>query len=134
MSITKAAQLELMYKQMQWLQEKMETHTDNMSRSSIPAEKTHEIESFEKAVKRGANPAALAQTNASHMQGTVRKSGYSVRVAKEQPAADLTGNSISPEQQLMELNEASTRFYEIEHIHKNALERAAIAATFGGRK
>ena len=134
MSITKSSQLDLMYKQMQWLQEKMETHADNMSRSSIPAEKTRELESFEQAVKRDQNPAGMMQTNANHLQGTGRKSGYAVKVAKDQPATNLSGNSISPEQQLMGLNEASTRFYEMEHIHKNALERAAIAATFGGRK
>ena len=134
MSLTNTPQSKLLFEKMQYAQSKQQTASDNMARAGVAGAKAKEIEPFEKSLKRGGGSSSVVTTNAKHMQGKPEGNGFKVKTAKNQGEPTLTGNSISPEEQLLQLNEASTEFYRLEQVHKNEKERIRMISTIGGPK
>lgn len=134
MALTNTLQGQLLSEKMRYVQEKQRNTSDNLARSGVAGEKTKEIESFSKAIKRSANPASVKRTHSNHLTGSVKSVGFRVRQAKDQPESSLTGNSISAEEQLLALNEAATEFYRLQQIHNSEEKRIKDVLNMGGGK
>lgn len=130
MPIMLSKQPSFQVKRMEYAQQKTASHSENMARSEIPGEETKEIESFSKATRAGEKRVRAPQvrlTNPKHLIANVPKTTYRTRKARHQPEVTLNGNSISPEQQLLGINEASTMHLDANESLRNMATRARLA-------
>tara|TARA_R110002095_G_scaffold169351_2_gene147048 strand:+ start:5936 stop:6340 length:405 start_codon:yes stop_codon:yes gene_type:complete len=134
MALTNTPQAQLLFEKMRHTQARQETTSDNLARSGVAGEKTKEVESFSKSLNRNSKPASIKTTNANHLSGSLKNAGFKVKTSKEQADPSLTGNSISPEEQLLQLNEAGTDFYRLQQIHKSEEERMKTVLNMGNGK
>ncbi len=134
MSLTNTPQAKLLFEKMRHTQARQEVASDNIARSGVAGAKSKEIEKFEKAVKRNTNPSSVKTTHKGHMSGSTKQTGFQVKKSKSDGETTLSGNNISPEEQLLALNEASTDFYRLEQINKNEKARIRIIAGLGNGK
>ena len=134
MSLTNTPQAKLIFEKMRHTQARQETASDNMARSGVAGAKAKEVEKFSTAVRRGTKLSAIKRTNPAHMSGSIKQSSFQIKKSKVQGEPSLTENSISPEEQLLALNEASTDFYRLEQVKKNEKARIRMIATIGGGK
>lgn len=134
MSLTATPQSKLLLEKMRYAQGKQETAADNMARAGVAGEKTKEIEPFKKALMRTTQNASMHTTNSFHMAGSVKEASFKSKIAKEQGSPSLTGNSISPEEQLLKLNEASTEFFRLERLHQSEKNRIKAVLGIGSGK
>lgn len=110
-------QFQLIYDKLNYLGKKSEVHTDNLTRSELPNERAREIEPFK--AKMAKSPSTLSNTNANHIQPGTSVGGVAYKISKVKPdELDIANNSISPEQQLMALNEANTQALALQRVHK----------------
>lgn len=110
-------QFQLLYDKLNYLGKKSEVHTDNLTRAPLPHERANEIEPFK--AKMAKSPSTLSSTNIKHIQPGASAGGVSYKISKVKPdEMNLAGTSISPEQQLMELNEANTQALALQRVHK----------------
>lgn len=134
MALTNTPQAQLLFEKMRHTQARQENTSDNLARSSVAGEKTKEIEPFSKALKRNSKTAEIKTTDANHLSGSIKNVGFKIKKSTEQADASLTGNSISPEEQLLQLNEAATDFYRLQQVHKSENERIKTVLNIGGGK
>lgn len=134
MALTNTPQAQLLFEKMRHTQARQENTSDNLARSSVAGEKTKEIEPFSKALKRNSKTAEIKTTDANHLSGSIKNVGFKIKKSKEQADASLTGNSISPAEQLLQLNEAATDFYRLQQVHKSENERIKTVLNIGGGK
>ncbi|NCP62809.1 MAG: hypothetical protein GW748_05800 [Alphaproteobacteria bacterium] len=134
MALTSTPQAQLLFEKMRHTQARQENTSDNLARSGVAGEKTKEIEPFSQALKHNSATASIKTTNAHHLSGSVKDVGFKIKKSKEQAEPTLTGNSISPEEQLLQLNEAATDFYRLQQVHKSEIERIKTVLNMGGGK
>ena len=121
------------YDKLQWLFDKQKVHTDNLSRSNVPKEKTKEIDPFQFGALVKNTPSNLKKSHPKHLEGHATEPAYKVRKSRHQPEVSLSGNSISAEEQLMELNEATSQAYLMQQTHKNLVDRLKQIYALTGR-
>ncbi len=133
MSFYGSPQVKLLFQKMQHTQARQEVASDNISRMGIADEKTKDVESFEKAVKRGQQPKSIHTTNVNHMQGRGRQTGFDIKTTKASGPTSLSGNNIGHQQQLLNLDQATTDFYRFRQINSNMTSRAKAVYTLGSK-
>ena len=134
MALTNTPQAKMLFEKMRHTQARQETASDNMARSGVAGAKSKEVESFKKAFKGHSKAASIKTTNTGHMAGSIKQTAYKTSKGKDQGDPSITGNSISPEEQLLALNEASTDFYRLEQVNKNTKARIRMIAGIGSGK
>ena len=116
-------------------QKRIEVSADNLAHSSMPNEKTRRIKesnlrqtkpSF--SIDRGP-----ALTNARHIQGRQRAASDDFKVVSlkhDKNQQTISGNSIDPQEELREVNEAYNQSYEMLTQHKNWTDKLLSAYNF----
>ena len=131
MSLTNTPQAKLLFEKMRHTQARQETASDNMARSGVAGAKAKDVEDFKASVKRTTKPASIKTTNTGHMTGSLKQANFRVKTSKQQGEPSLTNNSISAEEQLLALNEASTDFYRLTKVNENVKSRIRTVASIG---
>ena len=135
MSIHATSELKLLFKKMQHTQASQEVASDNMARSGIGGEKTKKIEKFEKALKRKEPTGnSIKATHNGHLLGSIKQTKFKISKEKTDSPESLSGNQVSHEEALLQLNEATVDFHRLRQLNQNAMSRARTIATIGSGK
>lgn len=126
-------QLRAIYEKLDWLLQKQKVHTDNLSRSNVPKEATKEIQNFDFGALLKAPAPGLTKSHPAHLDGHQTDTRYRVRKSADQPEVSLADNSINPEEQLMELNEAVSQSHLMQKTHQDLVGRFKQIYTLTGK-
>ena len=135
MSFYATPQIKLLFQKMEHTQARLETTSDNVARSGVPGQREKTVEDFKSALRKGGKKSrSIKTTQSGHMTGSVKETKFSIKSSKKQGQPSLTGNSISQEEQLLKLNEATVDFHRLRQINQNSLARIRMIATLGTGK
>ena len=113
MSLTSTPQAKLLFEKMRHTQARQEVASNNMARSGVAGAKSKD---------------------AAHMGGSSNQKEFKIKKSSSQGDPSISGNSISPEEQLIALNEATTDFYRLTEVNKSEKTRIRMISTIGGGK
>ena len=128
MTIGKTPALAALSARLHWEAENTKIATDNLSRANVPnaVEKTLQPFRFADTLNHGN---ALRMTQKNHMKGTAPPSTYKIKENKSEGEMDATSNNISPEQELMTLNESAIQTTVLTTMAKSLLSNYRMILT-----
>lgn len=138
MALVKSNQYTLMMQRMGYAHQKLDVHTDNLARADMPGAQTMDIEDFNSVMTKGLSPQdrtkGLAVTNPGHIKPKTLKTNFAIQKSRTQPDKTLNGTSISSQEQLLGVNEASAINLDSAESVRNMVGRAHLVASLFGSK
>lgn len=111
---------------MDLLTREKEVYADNILRSPIPGER-EKVMKFKNLVDShaSAHPAheGLRSTNKNHLTLSTHLGSSKIVTKKKDSDVSLSGNTISAEDQLRKLNDATTKYYEMTNLYQSYMRR-----------
>ena len=127
-------QQQFINQRLQYGQDEQKMHAGNVARSSIAGEKPKEIDSFKFVLEdQAGSPSTLLTTDNNHLRSSSNStvSQHKIKTVKGEDGT-LSGNTIQPEQELMDFNESITESYAYQQALKNITSRLNAAYSFTG--
>ncbi|MCA0370750.1 MAG: hypothetical protein LCH26_06575 [Proteobacteria bacterium] len=119
MSIGKTKAFAAMSARLKWDQENIKVATDNLARAQLPGEKQKRLSPF--SFQHILGKSGLSRTSATHMTGT-QDHGRTVQVTtSSQDEESISKNNISPQEEMMHINDSSTRAHQMTTLHKKLI-------------
>ncbi len=118
----------MMAKKMAWLTRRSEVLAQNIANANTPGYKARDLQetSFRRLVARelgGAHAAAQPRmTHPAHMSGTSgTRAAYRVEDESDVPEIDISGNTVSMEQQMQQLGETQLSYQMVVDLYRKHL-------------
>lgn len=112
----------MLYGRMNWLNSQMATSAENLENVDVPGWDRRVLEPLSFKSNLNLSAAMPMQTNAKHLSGTLTQdSGIKVKAEKNR-ATTLSGNSVSAEQELQTMNQATIDHAEMAKLYKKFSE------------
>lgn len=107
-------EFKIIYNKLDYLADTSKVHADNLAKSSVPGAKAKDIEPFKVTVTKSAS--TVDRTHEKHITPGGGTHGHRVYTVKPDEVSN-SGNGISPESELMALNEATTQSLALQKVH-----------------
>lgn len=112
----------MIYGRMSWLNSQLATTAENLQNANIPGWERRVLEPLSFKTNLNSSAAMPLQTNAKHLSGTLTQdSGVKVKVDKHR-ATTLSGNSVSIEEELQAMNQATIDHAQMVQLYKSLSE------------
>lgn len=116
MSIGKTKAFAALSARLKWDLENVKVSTDNLARAQLPGEKQKRLAPF--SFKNILGTTGVARTNPGHMAGS-QDNGHTVQLAKSsQDDESISKNNISAHEEMMHINDSSTKAHQMTTLHK----------------
>ena len=116
MSIGKTKAFAALSARLKWDLENVKVATDNLARAQLPGEQQKRLSPF--SFKNILGTAGVTRTNPAHMSGS-HGNGHTVQLANaSQGEESISGNNISAQEEMMHINDSSTRAHQMTTLHK----------------
>jgi len=112
----------MLYGRMNWLNSQMATSAENLENANVPGWDRRVLEPLSFKSNLNSSAAMPVQTNAKHLSGTLTQDdGIKVKAEKKR-VTTLSGNSVSTEQELQTMNQATIDHAEMAKLYKKFSE------------